>query len=350
MLTISSGNLLRDDADVLVNPVNTVGVMGKGLALQFKRAFPENYSTYRRAFEEERLRPGVVFAVPIDAGRWIVNFPTKRHWRQPSRLSDISAGLDDLVAFLDHTPVRSIAVPPLGCGNGGLKWEDVRKLIAEKLESLEVDVRVYAPGTPAAEDMPTNTPPPELNKARRYLLAGMARYVQQSWDAGIAMTRRMSLVEIHKLAYLMQRDGAPLDLNFDKGHLGPFANRLNQFLASAEGHYIRGYGDGTGGARADLWLLPGGLSVADELTDDAEFDRHWRTISALISGYEYPDGMELLASIGYLCDDLPQNQRNPAMVTKLLTDWNEHKRQTFSAQQATRALSRLLSTGKSTVG
>ncbi|GAA4913719.1 O-acetyl-ADP-ribose deacetylase (regulator of RNase III) [Stackebrandtia albiflava] len=145
MIALVGGDLLKDDADVLVNPVNVVGVMGRGLAAQFKRAYPENFAAYRRACERGELRVGTVLAVPIPHARWVVNLPTKRHWRAASRLEDVAAGLDGLVDFLERTPVDSVAVPALGAGLGGLPWPEVEALTREKLGTLEVTVRLYAP-------------------------------------------------------------------------------------------------------------------------------------------------------------------------------------------------------------
>lgn len=144
MIVERTGDLLRDDAQALVNPVNTAGVMGKGLALQFKRAYPDNFTSYAKACAEGRMRPGEILCVLVD-DRWILNFPTKRHWRSKSRLEDIEAGLDDLVRFLNELDIGSVAVPPLGCGHGGLKWPTVHSLIVAKLGGLDRDVRLYAP-------------------------------------------------------------------------------------------------------------------------------------------------------------------------------------------------------------
>jgi O-acetyl-ADP-ribose deacetylase (regulator of RNase III) len=146
MIRMMRGDLIKDSADVLVNPVNTVGVMGKGLALQFKRAFPNNYDQYRRARGSGELQTGMVFAAPVADGRWIVNFPTKRHWRHPSKLSYIEDGLDALVAFIARERAESVAIPRLGCGNGGLPWDQVRLLIETKLTDAPVEVRLYEPG------------------------------------------------------------------------------------------------------------------------------------------------------------------------------------------------------------
>ena len=149
------GNLLESDADALVNTVNTVGIMGKGIALQFKNAFPTNYTTYVNACKRLEVTLGRMFV--HDRGhhaqpRWIVNFPTKGHWRSRSRIHHIEAGLTDLRQVISEVGIPSIAIPALGCGHGGLEWTDVRPLIKEKLDDLQTKVLLYLPnGTlPAA--------------------------------------------------------------------------------------------------------------------------------------------------------------------------------------------------------
>jgi O-acetyl-ADP-ribose deacetylase (regulator of RNase III) len=142
------GDLLLADADALVNPVNTVGTMGKGLALQFKRAFPENYKLYRIACSREGVKVGRMFSTlfPTPAGmKWIVNFPTKQHWKDPSRLEWITAGLVDLRRFIKDVQIFSIAIPALGCGEGGLPWPSVLSEIIESLEDLPCDIQVFEP-------------------------------------------------------------------------------------------------------------------------------------------------------------------------------------------------------------
>jgi len=148
-IQIAEGNLLQARADALVNPVNCVGVMGKGLALQFKQAFPANFRAYQAACKAGHVQPGRMLI--HDNGRlalpyWIVNFPTKRHWRQPSQLQDVRDGLSALVADAQRLGMRSIAVPPLGCGLGGLDWREVRPLIEHAFAALpDVRVLLYAP-------------------------------------------------------------------------------------------------------------------------------------------------------------------------------------------------------------
>ncbi|MEQ1843343.1 MAG: macro domain-containing protein [Verrucomicrobiales bacterium] len=155
MISIASGNLLRAEVDALVNTVNTVGVMGKGLALQFKQAFPANTRAYEAACKGGEVQVGRMFVTQTGQfePRLIINFPTKEHWKANSRLVDIESGLTDLIRVIREERVQSIAIPPLGCGFGGLRWEDVRPLIERVFESLpEVQVLLHAPDKAVAPD------------------------------------------------------------------------------------------------------------------------------------------------------------------------------------------------------
>ena len=149
MILYKKGNLLESEAEALVNTVNTVGVMGKGIALMFKERFPANMSAYAKACKEKKVQTGKMFITETGEllkPRWIVNFPTKQHWRNPSRIPWIVEGLEDLRRFLIKERVSSIAIPPLGAGNGGLDWEEVKALIIQSLGDLEgVDIFLYEP-------------------------------------------------------------------------------------------------------------------------------------------------------------------------------------------------------------
>ena len=149
MINFTTGDIFKDDAQAIVNPVNCVGVMGKGLALEFKRRFPRNFQDYAAACREKQVQPGSMF---ISSGEtrehpgYIINFPTKRHWRDGSRLEDIRDGLRAMADDIRELGIRSVAVPALGSGLGGLDWEDVRDLIREELSELDdVSIRVYEP-------------------------------------------------------------------------------------------------------------------------------------------------------------------------------------------------------------
>ena len=150
MITFLSGNLLESNAYALVNTVNTVGVMGKGIALQFKNAFPRNYAIYREACLKHDLKIGQLLTIADSSlllgERLIINFPTKTHWRLPSEYSYIEKGLQALVNLIAENEIKSLALPALGCGNGGLDWLLVKEMIRQYLEPLETAVEVYEPG------------------------------------------------------------------------------------------------------------------------------------------------------------------------------------------------------------
>ena len=165
MIELTKGNLLEAPAEALVNTVNTAGIMGKGIALQFKQAYPQMFRAYKRDCKAGEVKLGMVQVFDlgglVGGPRWIINFPTKGHWRAGSRMADIETGLQDLVATIKRLHIRSIAVPPLGCGNGGLDWNEVRPRIESAFAALP-EVRVLgspggAPGeacrtAPASED------------------------------------------------------------------------------------------------------------------------------------------------------------------------------------------------------
>jgi O-acetyl-ADP-ribose deacetylase (regulator of RNase III) len=149
MIKFVTGNLLESEAEALVNTVNTVGIMGKGIALQFRQAFPENYEKYRKACQQNVVQPGKMFVVPTGrmiTPRFIINFPTKRHWKDKSRIDDIEKGLEDLVRVVKELDIRTVAIPPLGCGNGGLKWTEVRPRIEVAFKDMPgVELLLYEP-------------------------------------------------------------------------------------------------------------------------------------------------------------------------------------------------------------
>lgn len=149
MIKFLSGNLLESNDYALVNTVNTVGVMGKGIALQFKNEFPRNYAIYREACLNYQLKTGQLLAVEdrslLLGERLIINFPTKTHWRLPSEYSYIEQGLTALSLIIPEKQITSIAIPALGCGNGGLNWFRVKEMICQYLEPLDIAIEVYEP-------------------------------------------------------------------------------------------------------------------------------------------------------------------------------------------------------------
>ena len=340
MIEHASGNLLEAQCDALINTVNTVGVMGKGVALQFKQAFPDNFKQYERACRAGEVQIGRMFVVPTDGlgkPRYIINFPTKRHWRQPSRLEDIAAGLADLVAQVVALQLESVAIPPLGCGSGGLDWSRVRPLIEEAFASVpEIRVLLFAPtATPAAAAMPVSTSQPALTRARAVFIRLLELYG--------ALGYRLSLLEVQKLAYFAQEAGEPLRLRFQKAQYGPYAENLNHALQRMEGHYVRGYGDRSRGHDAQLHLLPGAAEEAREFLEgcDGAEDRLLR-VAGLIRGFETPYGMELLASVHWVArHDDTEAARDPSVGVTRVHEWSSRKRERFSPDHIRKAWQRL---------
>lgn len=224
MIRNATGNLLQVDADALVNTVNCDGFMGKGIALQFKQAWPENFIAYAKACRTEEVRPGQMFIWETGRmvnPRYIINFPTKRRWRGKALIEDIRSGLRALVADVRRLGIHSIAVPPLGCGNGGLDWQDVRPLIESAFAELpDTQVQLFGPlGAPEAKAMPVNTPRPAITISRALFVKVMHQYESLSY--------RLTLLEIQKLMYFPQEAGEPLRLRFEAGLYGPYAANLN---------------------------------------------------------------------------------------------------------------------------
>jgi len=323
MIYRTNGDILKQDADALVNTVNCVGAMGRGIALQFRRAFEDNHKAYRDACGRNAVRPGRMFVFErsaLEPPRWIINFPTKRHWKGKSRIEDIEAGLDDLVRVIRENGIRSIAIPPLGCGLGGLDWAEVRPLIENALSSVpEIDVYLFEPERPpAARAMVNRTNRPKLTKARACVLGLMGTYLAGLMDVGV------SLLEIHKLMYFLQAAGEPLKLDFKPAPYGPYAENLRHVLSKLERHYIHGYGEGGDDPRTPIELAEGaGEEGHAVLRNDPETLERFDKVSRLIEGFESPFGMELLATVHWVA--VHQGIQSPEEAVEKVHGWNPRK-------------------------
>ena len=335
MITYRHGNLLQSDAEALVNTVNCVGVMGKGIALQFKQAFPLNFSAYQKACKADAVQPGKMLV--IDTGnlinpRWIINFPTKTHWRAQSQIEHIEQGLADLVRVIREYGMQSIALPPLGCGNGGLDWQRVQPLIEASLAALpDVEIWVYPPQpAPEADNMPVATKPAQMTRARALFIKLIEQYSLPGY--------RLSLLEIQKLSYFLQVAGEPLKLDFKPHFYGPYAENLNYLLQRIEGHFIRGYGDRS--KDAEIHLEPDAVAMADDfLKEDADAAQRLTRIKALIEGFETPYGMELLATVHWVQQQNPE--ANEADIVRKVHQWSRRKQALLRDTHILKALSRL---------
>lgn len=304
MITFTQGNLLDAHVEALVNSVNTVGVMGKGIALMFKERFSENFRRYAAACKAKEVRTGKVFVTEVsalDGLRWIVNFPTKQHWRSPSRMEWITEGLQDLRRFLVENKVKSIAIPPLGAGNGGLDWAKVRPQIEEALAGLNTEILVFEP-TQQYQNVAKRTGVEKLTPAR----ALIAELVRRYWVLGM----ECSLLEIQKLAWFLERSierfgsqNNPLDLQFIAGKYGPYANRLDHLLNSLDGSYLHSEKRIADANPFDvIWFDDTRkIYLQTYLKSEAkDFARVLEATTALIDGFESPFGMELLSTVDWL--------------------------------------------------
>lgn len=330
MIHFKTGNILAEDVEALVNTVNCVGVMGRGIALQFKKRFPDNFRAYSKACDKGEVQPGRMFVFPtrrLTNPRYVINFPTKRHWRGNSRLEDIEAGLSDLARCIRESGVRSVAVPPLGSGLGGLDWTAVRPLIEEALRNLEdVQIVVFEPqGAPSPERMARNRRTPEMTAARAALVGLIHRYRQGLLDPFV------TLLEVHKLLYFMQFAGEPLKLRYTKGIYGPYAENLRHLLHAVEGHFISGYADGGDAPDKPLELVPGAVGDATAALEQfAETRERFERVAELVEGFESPFGLELLSTVHWIL-----HHNRPEVRADLIAQthaWNDRKKQ-FSPRQ-----------------
>lgn len=326
MIYSMKGNLLEDQAEAYVNTVNTVGVMGKGIALQFKQAFPDVFKQYAKDCKSGDVQVGKMHVVPVEGltnPKHIINFPTKEHWRNPSSLCYIQDGLKDLVQVIQTLGINSIALPPLGCGNGGLDWSIVRPLIIEALEPLSIDIHLYEPeGAPPLDQMIVRTRRPNMTMGRALLIGAMEQYAGPGY--------RMSLLEVQKIAYFLHEVGALPKLQFEKHLYGPYAETLNHVLQAMEGHWIRGYGDRTKGA--EIYLLDGALEEAEHfLEEHQEAKCYLEQVSELIYGFETPYDLELLSTVFWILKENVTNINDEKFVVQSVQQWNDRKKRIFSA-------------------
>ena len=324
MIELRQGDILRADVEALVNTVNCVGVMGRGIALQFKKAFPGNFKAYKAVCDRHELQTGKVLVHDLSSlvnPRYIINFPTKRHWKGRSRMEDIESGLVALVHKVRRLGVRSLAVPPLGCGLGGLNWHEVRLRIEQAFESVpEVTVLLFEPkGAPSAVTMVKQKVAPRMTVGRASLLGLMNRYLSGVMDPFV------SLLEIHKLMYFMQESGERLKLRYEKGLYGPYAPNLRHVLSLIEGHYISGYGDAEDQPEKQIELRPGAAARAETFLQDRPDTRHhFVRVADLIEGFETPFGMELLSTVHWVAAHEQAQTLNE--VISLAYAWNDRKR------------------------
>ena len=232
------GNLLESEAQALVNTVNTVGVMGKGIALQFKKTFPNNFKLYVKACKEQTFTVGQLLVNQEDSNLYgkkiIINFPTKTDWRKPSEYHYIENGLKELVKIIKEKDIKSMAIPALGAGNGGLIWKNVQDLIEKYLTEIACEIYVYSPDYKVQEIIKKEKV--SLTPARAMLLAILYDMVHYG--------EFVSEFSSEKAVYFLQRLGAKevFKLDFKPNFYGAYSGKVKHILYQLNGSYISGYG------------------------------------------------------------------------------------------------------------
>jgi len=342
MVKLETGDILGMDAEALVNTVNCIGFMGRGLALQFSKAYPANLKAYQVACKHGEVVPGRMFihaTGQMTNPKFIINFPTKRHWKGKSRMEDIEAGLVDLVAKIQDLGIHSIAIPPLGCGLGGLDWGQVRLRIEKALVGLpNIEVYLFPPeGAPEAKDMVQSREVPGMTQGRAALVTLMDRYLRGLMDPFV------TLLEVHKLMYFLQAADEPLRLRYVKALYGPYAENLRNVLARIEGHLVSGYSDGGDSPMKQLELVPGAVEAAERhLAAHQDTKARLARVEDLVEGFETPFGLELLATVHWLATH--EDARSPEEARRLAYAWNDRKKR-FTPDQITLAWNTLGSKG-----
>jgi len=324
MIQYTTGNILDSNAQALVNTVNTLGVMGKGIALQFKKAFIGNYKAYTAACNEHKVEIGKMF-VTIDKNlnteKVIINFPTKGDWRKPSEYEYIEKGLNDLIQVIKTHNITSIAIPPLGAGNGGLDWQRVKQMIVDKLSDLLIDVFIYEPTTQITEYLKNERV--KLTQARALLLYMLYELVKSG--------EFVSEFSSEKLCYFLQRFGAKkyFNLQFAPNFYGPYSGKVRFVLNALNGSYIMGFSDMNKKPFEPLTLVADGYEYVKNMVEtNNELYPIAQKTSNFLNGYYSDFALELLSSVDYIASNDKTFDKNH--ITQKLMNWNNRKRIMFS--------------------
>ncbi len=328
MIKYITGDIFESTAEALVNTVNTVGVMGKGIALQFKKLYPGNYNEYRRACKNGELTVGNLLITTdsnIESGdRIIINFPTKTDWRKSSEYSYIETGLDALVREITDRNIKSVAIPPLGAGNGGLEWTRVKSLIEDRLKDIDARIFVYEPNARIKEHLKTE---------RVKLTGGRALLLYVLYD----LVRNGSFVSEfagEKICYFLQRFGAEkyFKLEYTPHFYGPYSGKVRFVLAALNGSYLMGYSDMDKKPFEPLTLIADGY---DDVVSYIENNPSLKSIGdrtmKFLEGFYSDFSLELLSSVDYIINK--EKTLDSDLIYGKLCGWNDRKRSMFDNKE-----------------
>lgn len=330
MIHYKTGNLLDSEAEALVNTVNTIGVMGKGIALQFKNMFPNNFKLYSNACKNKELKVGNLLVTEEEsllAGKKvIINFPTKTNWRLPSEYKYIESGLTELVKVIKERNIKSIAIPPLGSGNGGLDWNKVKQILEKHLADVDCEIHIYQPNAAIQE---------VLKKERVKLTPARAMLLSVLYDL-VRNGEFVSEFSSEKIAYFLQRFGAKdtFKLEFYPNFYGPYSGKVKHVLYYLNGSYIMGYSTKDRKPFEELGLVPDAEIEVNDFLDKPENAPHKITVErtkSFLTGFYSPFALELLSTIDYIISE--RNVKTPEAIMRELENWSDRKKTLFTNQK-----------------
>jgi len=327
MIHYQTGNLLESPAEALVNTVNTVGIMGKGIALQFKKEFSVNTRKYEEACKNGLIDIGKLLVVRDSSlatgNKVIINFPTKKDWRKPSEYSFIESGLKDLVRIIHDEKIKSIAIPPLGSGNGGLDWQKVKQILEKHLSALPVEVFIYEPNAVIQEAMKKERV--KLTPARAMLLDVLYDLVRNG--------EFVSEFAAEKIAYFLQRFGAgdQFKLEYKQNFYGPYSGKVKYVLYYLNGSYIFGYSAMDKKPFEELGIIADGTNAVEEYlskTENLSFKRIANKTKAFLTGFYSSFGLELLSTVDFIVKE--KNAQTVDDIKEQLGAWSDRKKTLFN--------------------
>lgn len=323
MIQFTKGNLLESDAQALVNTVNTEGVMGKGIALQFKEMFPENFRLYRDACKKHLVSVGQMFVTnesTLAGTKIIVNFPTKTTWKKPSEYSYIEEGLKSLRNEIIIRNITSIAIPPLGSHNGGLDWLVVKRMIINHLQDLNCQIFLYEPSDAIIEKLKNERV--KLTPARAMMLDVLCDMVSYGEFA--------SVFAAEKVVYFLQRKGAQdiFNIEYARGFYGPYSKgKIAHVLYYLNGSYVRGMGGMQTKPFEEIWMLNDTYQVVEDYLNTEE-NKKYKDIceqtKQFLRGFYSTYSLELLSTIDFILqNDGRLSNWKDMEISNVISDVNE---------------------------
>ena len=318
---------MESEAEALVNTVNTMGIMGKGIALQFKNQYPNNYKLYASACKINSVKVGELFVTEesslLGGRKIIINFPTKTDWRKPSEYSYIEKGLKALVKEISERNIKSIAIPPLGAGNGGLDWNKVKALIEQYLNNVNCSIYIYQPNTIIQEALKKERV--KLTPARAMLLSVLFELVKNG--------EFVSEFAAEKIAYFLQRFGAKetFKLDFQPNFYGPYSGKVKHVLYYLNGSYISGYSSKDKKPFDELGLMLDAEKDVNDFLDSKDNEQNKEIVlktKKFLTGYYAAFGLELLSTVDFIMTD--KNTKSLDEITKHIENWSDRKKTMFT--------------------